>query len=107
MVNVATAAAAASEKAKVDVNADQAQAGPIIEENAGVVAQDAAKRKDDEPVSALRALGRVFAVRSQNILGDISSSINVKFALKVLVGILILPSMIVSAILFYRILLKC
>ena len=100
---MANAAAAAASEAKVDVNADQAPAGLIIEENAGVVAQDAAKQKDDEPVSALRALGRVFAVRGQNILGDISSSINVKFSLKVMLGFLILPSMIVSAILFYAV----
>ena len=99
MANVATATAAS--EAKADADADQATAGPIVKEDVVAVTQDAAKQKDDEPVSALRALGRVFAVRSQNILGDISSSINVKFALKVMVGFLILPSMIVSAILFY------
>ena len=102
MANAATAAAASS-KVRVGVDTDNAQARPIIEENVGVVAQDVAKEKDDEPVSALRALGRVFAVRFQNILGDISSSINVKFTLKVVVGFLILPSMIVSAILFYAV----
>ena len=102
MANAATAAAASS-KVRVGVDTDNAQARPIIEENVGVVAQDVAKEKDDEPVSALRALGRVFAVRFQNILGDISSSINVKFTLKVMVGFLILPSMIVSAILFYAV----
>lgn len=99
MANVATATAAS--EAKADADADQATAGPIVKEDVVAVTQDAAKQKDDEPVSALRALGRVFAVRSQNILGDISSSINVKFALKVMVGFLIMPSMIVSAILFY------
>ena len=95
------AASEARADADADADADQAPAGPIVEEKTGLVVQDTEKQKDDEPVSALRALGRVFAVRGLNILGDISSSINVKFVLKVMVGFLILPSMIVSAILFY------
>jgi len=97
---IASVAAVASElKAGAEAGKAQEVVSNIAE--SGSAPAPNKNQKDDEPTSYLKALGRVFAVRSQNILGDISSSLNVKFALKVMVGFLIVPSMIVSAILFY------